>query len=305
VTTLRLRVAITDYDWYEFLKGIKADEVNFWMPSGKNAFRALAENELLLFKLHYPRNVIVGGGFFISYSPLPVSLAWDTFQYKNGTDSYETFIRRIKKYRGGNLSSPDPVIGCIILSEPFFFEQKDWIPAPEDWSPNIVQGKNYDDTTEIGRRLFTSVEERMQYNPLQTTENIRYGKEQTIKPRIGQGAFRVLVTEAYDRRCAVTGERTLPALEASHIKPFACNGPNMTGNGLLLRKDIHALFDSGYLTITEDYHIEVSRKIKEEYGNGRDYYALHGNALKIVPDRTTDRPVKEFIIWHNNNRYVG
>lgn len=42
--------------------------------------------------------------------------------------------------------------------------------------------------------------------------------------------LRVLVTEAYGRRCAVTGERTLPALEAAHIKPFGL----MIGNDLLV-----------------------------------------------------------------------
>ncbi|MFA5536800.1 MAG: HNH endonuclease, partial [Bacillota bacterium] len=44
-----------------------------------------------------------------------------------------------------------------------------------------------------------------------------YGKEQIIKPRIGQGAFKVLITDAYQRRCAITGEKTLPVLEAAHI----------------------------------------------------------------------------------------
>jgi hypothetical protein len=53
---------------------------------------------------------------------------------------------------------------------------------------------------------------------------------------------------------------------ASHIKPYAQQGPHEVKNGLLLRQDIHTLFDRGYLTITNDYHIEVSRRIKEDYG---------------------------------------
>jgi hypothetical protein len=44
-----------------------------------------------------------------------------------------------------------------------------------------------------------------------------FGKPVLIAPRLGQGAFRLQVTDAYGRRCAVTGERTLPALEAAHI----------------------------------------------------------------------------------------
>lgn len=71
----------------------------------------------------------------------------------------------------------------------------------------------------------------------------RYGKDQIIKPRIGQGAFKVLITDAYQRRCAITGEKTLPVLEAAHIKPYSLDGPHEINNGLLLRRDFHTLFD--------------------------------------------------------------
>jgi putative restriction endonuclease len=75
-----------------------------------------------------------------------------------------------------------------------------------------------------------------------------YGAAYLAKARIGQGAFRVLVTEAYNRRCALTGERSLPVLQASHIKPFAKQEPHRVSNGLLLRSDLHLLFDTGLLT---------------------------------------------------------
>ncbi|WP_162470581.1 HNH endonuclease [Desulfosporosinus orientis] len=64
-----------------------------------------------------------------------------------------------------------------------------------------------------------------------------------------------MVTEAYYRRCAITGEKTLPVLEAAHIKPYSLEGSHETNNGLLLRKDLHTLFDRGYITITEDCHM--------------------------------------------------
>ena len=56
-------VGITDRDWFELLSSLpQLDEVNFWQPSGKQQFRALAPGELFLFKLHSPDNFIVGGG---------------------------------------------------------------------------------------------------------------------------------------------------------------------------------------------------------------------------------------------------
>ena len=82
--------------------------------------------------------------------------------------------------------------------------------------------------------------------------------------RLGQGAFRIVVTDTYDRRCALTGERTLPVLEAAHIKPYSSGGAHDITNGLLLRSDLHTLFDRGYLTVTPEYRLEVSRRIREE-----------------------------------------
>ncbi|MCI0753573.1 hypothetical protein [Teichococcus vastitatis] len=72
---VKLFVAITDCSWFDRLSLEKPEEVNFWQPSGQNTFRALAPEELLLFKLHAPANVIVGGGAFSHSSNIPLSMA--------------------------------------------------------------------------------------------------------------------------------------------------------------------------------------------------------------------------------------
>jgi predicted restriction endonuclease len=69
-------------------------------------------------------------------------------------------------------------------------------------------------------------------------------------------------------------------------------------NGLLLRSDLHILFDRSYMTVTKDYRIEVSRRIKEEFDNGEEYYRLRGQSLKVLPDQQIERPSPEFIRWH-------
>jgi len=68
----------------------------------------------------------------------------------------------------------------------------------------------------------------------------RYGVPQTVQPRLGQGTFRIAVTSAYCA-CAVSGEHSLPALEAAHVRPYADGGAHTLPNGLLLRADIHCL----------------------------------------------------------------
>ena len=314
---MKFWVGVTDNKWYEFLASRKPDEVNFWRPSGFGSFQAIPSGAPFLFKLHSPHNFIAGGGFFVKHSNLPLSMAWEAFGDKNGASSIEALQILIEKFRSNKPREHDPVIGCTILATPFFFSRQDWIPVPSGWAPNIVQGRRYGTEEPEGEKLWSDVQDRLHKQLVhdfigktdgaspQAEEVARYGPEFLARARLGQGAFRVLVTDAYTRRCAVTGERTLPALEAAHIKPFAKSGPHLTTNGLLLRSDLHKLFDLGYLSITPELSVEVSRKIKEEYENGKDYYALHGRQLVIVPPNLTDRPSSQFLDWHNRNVFLG
>jgi putative restriction endonuclease len=106
------------------------------------------------------------------------------------------------------------------------------------------------------------------------------------------------------RACAVTGEHSLPALEASHIRSYARDGPHETRNGLLLRADLHRLFDTGYITVNSELVLEVSARLRADYENGRSYYPLHGARLR-VPRTAADRPDGEFLEWHQRNVFRG
>jgi hypothetical protein len=77
----------------------------------------------------------------------------------------------------------------------------------------------------------------------------RFGAPYLHEPRLGQSTFRVAVTNAYGA-CAVSGEHSLPALEAAHVQPYAAGGQHSLRNGMLLRADIHRLYDKGYVTVT-------------------------------------------------------
>jgi putative restriction endonuclease len=123
--------------------------------------------------------------------------------------------------------------------------------------------------------------------------------------RIGQGTFRVLITDTYQRRCAATGEKALPVLEASHIRPVASTaGGTKPTNGLLLRSDIHRLFDRGYVTVDPKYRIRVSRRLKDEFDNGEPYYPLEGHQIWL-PRRTDARPSPESLEYHRDVVFRG
>ena len=312
---MKAYIGVTDSDWFSFLwqRQPPVDEVNFWQPSGNRNFRALTPGELFLFKLHSPQNFIVGGGLFGHFSILPVSLAWEAFQEKNGAPSLDEMRRRVGRYRR---TAVDPFedyrVGCILLEQPFFFAEKDWIVAPVDWGRQTVQGATYDLTEGEGKRVWQAVVALVPLAALgpaastlpEIAAEARYGAPTVVLPRLGQGTFRVLVTDIYDRRCAVTGERTLPVLAAAHIKPYNLDGPHHPQNGLLLRTDLHTLFDRGYVTITPAMRLEVSRRIREEFENGREYYKLHGMQVR-TPKPVDAAPASGYLEWHASNVFRG
>lgn len=299
-------IGVTDFDWFELLSRQRdLEEVNFWQPGGSRQFRTLSPGELFLFKLHSPRNYVVGGGTFAHSSLLPISLAWSSFGVSNGVRSLEEMRERtLRLRRSATGSREDFTIGCIILTQPFFLPEDRWIPVPENWSPNIVQGKTYDLSVEPGVSLFRRVQEELHGLRVRESEPERYGDPIAVRPRLGQGTFRIVVTDAYQRRCAVTGERVLPVLEAAHVRPYSAGGAHRIDNGLLLRSDLHTLFDRGYLTVTPDRHVEVSARIRDEFHNGREYYALHGREVR--PPHLPEQVVsEENLRWHNEQIYLG
>jgi putative restriction endonuclease len=311
--SVRLIIAVTDGDWFDQLRQISdLSEVNFWSPSD-SSFRALQPGELFLFKLHSPNNFIVGGGVFAHANSMPCSLAWEAFGLSNGASSLAQMRSRIAKYRKIKPNERDDfIVGCRILTQPFFFNRAQWLPIPESFALTTVTFKTYSTDAFEGRQLWEAVQDRIaavgmseaKQAPYRAFAEARYGEPLLVRPRLGQGAFRILVTDNYRRRCAVSGERTLPALDAAHIRPFADGGPHEISNGVLLRRDIHSLFDLGYVTISPDLKFEVSKKIREEYENGRFYYSMQGSPIQLPEDRTR-WPDKSALSWHNENRFKG
>lgn len=300
-------IAVTDRGWLETLRQQPdLSEVNFWSPSPKG-FQALQPGELFFFKPHRS-DVIVGGGIFAWASKkMSCSLAWETFREMNGARSEEEMRMRIARYRRINREDKgDFEIGCRILVQPFFLDEPNWIPVPKSWSPNIVVLKTYSTTEHEGRLVWEAVSRYLKFPQFsdEGEDPIRFGNPTLIRPRLGQGAFRILVTDIYHRRCAITRERTLPALDAAHIQPYSKGGVHEASNELLLRRDLHSLFDAGYLTVTPKLKLEVSQRIREEFENGRDYYALHGHQID-VPDDIHNKPNPTALNWHNENCYRG
>ena len=307
-------VAVTDFGWYEFLASRAPAEVNFWTPSDRRRFSA-PEFSPFFFKLKAPHRAIAGFGFFARWSSLPPWLAWDSFGQGNGTESFAELRQRLDTIRariGYVADGRTANIGCILVVQPVFFPRDAWVQQPRDWRDRTVSTAAYDLDTGEGRRVWDECLERSGVAisappgvPLVAGPAApRYGSPRLVAPRLGQGTFRIGVMDAYGRACAVTGEHSLPALDAVHIRAYTDHGPHEIRNGILLRADLHRLFDTGYLTVSDDLRLNVSARLRADYQNGRTYYPLHGQRLQ-VPDSTRDAPAEEFLRWHNEHVFLG
>lgn len=316
---VKLWAATTDPDWFDYLSAQPdIDEVNFWQPSGHASFAAIQPGELFLFKLKSPRNVIGGFGVLSQSANLPLTLAWEAFGTKNGARSLPEMRSRILQYRPEASRELDPVIGCRIVVQPVFLPESMWIAQPDSWARSIVVGKTYDTSTAEGLRLWEQVmaaaesfaSRNVQGSTVAEQQEAyvapgpRHGEPHLIRPRLGQGAFRLAVTDAYNRECAITGGRVLPALDAAHIQSYSSGGEHEVSNGLLLRRDIHCVFDAGYLTFDEDLRVVVSDRVRTEFNNGNEYRRLHGSTLR-TPKNPAARPSLERLRWHQENVFVG
>jgi putative restriction endonuclease len=215
---MRIFLGVTDKEWFDLhaSRG-HVEEVNFRRPAPTATFKALGPGELMLFKLHAPDNFVVGGRVLHQVPAAPCESCLGCVSRGHGTKSLEAMRARVAYYRRSPMApNENPTIGCILLAEPFFWPRDLWVPPPADFELNTVQGKGYEAEAGQGRALWTAVEERLRLVPaaeiqeqtatLAAIESHGFGKPQIVLPRLGQGSFRIAVTDAYEQRFAFTGE---------------------------------------------------------------------------------------------------
>ena len=303
---MKAYVGVTDGEWYRQLAAQPAGgEVNFWRPSGGRRFGALSLGEPFFFKSHHPHNRVVGGGFYSGFVPLRISEAWKMFGLGNGARTLEEMRARVGGYRRQPLTAhEDPVIGCVLVRDTRFFPADTAAEPPPEFAPNIVQGKGYD----LADARWSTYFSRLLHRVLGTDialdleqpwrlDGPVYGDPRLTPQRLGQQAFQAVVLGAYDRRCAVTGDKIRPTLQAAHIRPLPSGGEHRLDNGVLLRSDVHTLYDRGYLGVDTHHRLLVSPRLREEFGNGEQFYSRAGQTIAL-PERRADRPGTQFLEWH-------
>lgn len=115
-----------------------------------------------------------------------------------------------------------------------------------------------------------------------------------IAMREGQPQFKAALLDAYAGKCAITGCAVQAILEGAHIVPYAAGGmaSNVVPNGLLLRSDIHTLFDRGLLWVDRDGFVQLGPDL-----DGSEYTPLRGRKLRL-PEHPAEHPHPDHLAHH-------
>lgn len=276
-------IAVTDRDWYEYQKrnGF-INRINFWTPKVWKV--AITPGTNVVFKLKKTNNMFgdeIGGyGRFVEYKTQSLDQSWKEFGRRNGCDTKEEYVAKLTKGKGNAFT----VCGCMVLDDVVFFDEfKRLSDYGLSFALNIVTYKNeYSTFPDFGQQKVVS--SQSSFSLVIPTKKGK--KMQSITERVGQGQFHSDVSTAYNHRCCITGESTPELLQAAHIQDYINKESNHIQNGLLLRIDIHKLFDSGLLYIDQNYHVHVSSLVTSPE------YRYLDNHLISLPNNPSEYPSK-------------
>lgn len=293
-------IAPTDNDWFGFLKGTELNSyVNFWTPTPWNV-KKLNPSDRWYFLLKSPIREIGGFGEFVQYENLSTDEAWNKFGRRNGCQDKAEFQNRIShyidknsiKFKGAPVQAKDYKLGCIILKNCEFWDEE-YFKKPSDFKiefpKQVVKFKYFNNPDTLQKKEELSPPD---FIPI---VSLREENKRLVNQRAGQGDFKGKILKAYDNRCCITSETCPELLEAAHIQKYINENSNHIQNGLLLRVDLHRLFDSGLLNIDDSYSVQISPELKSTA------YTILQDKKIILPRARYNHPSKEALIERKLN----
>lgn len=292
-------ISPTDNDWFQFLKTSNFNSfINFWTPTLWN-IQKLTVGERWYFLLKSPIRQLGGFGEFHEYKNLTALEAWKEFGCRNGCISKNQFISKIQLYidknsenfGGESININNYRIGCIILNNCQFWDEEKF-QRPSNYNiefPNQVVKFKYFNQYDP----FTSFTDQTDDFNLINEPREQYRKE--TNRRRGQSEFKGKILKAYKNKCCITGENCPELLDAVHLQAYLSYASHHTQNGILLRVDLHRLFDSGLLFIDGNYIIHISSIIKNTW-----YQQFHNTKI-YIPENVKFHPSKKALELKRNN----
>ncbi len=202
------------------------------------------------------------------------------------------------KMKIGNFGSFDPELrkrGVVGLANSSQLDEQIWNEFANDWSRLAMESEML-----IAKYSNISIEKSLELELIDFPE----GKDKAvvIKARVNQSFFRSVILSSYDSTCCITGLNIPELLVASHIVPWSFNTKERLNpqNGLCLNSLHDKAFDKGYISITPDYDLKISRKLHTSSTDAtvNDYFIKYANMKIKLPQRFM--PKKEFLEYHFN-----
>ncbi len=202
----------------------------------------------------------------------------------------------------GNFGRLDPELskkGIVGLKHGSKLEEEIWNEFHGNW-----EKLSYESELLISKFLNKKIEESSNIK----IEDLPIGKEREriVKTRVNQSFFRSTILSSYNQKCCITGLAIPDLLVASHIIPWSKNEKERLNpmNGLCLNSIHDKAFDKGFITITSDYHVKLSKYFKD-YKNEpsiENLFIKYDNQKIILPDRFV--PSVKFLEYHNKNIFI-
>lgn len=128
--------------------------------------------------------------------------------------------------------------------------------------------------------------------PIDSDHDAREWVLRAVAMRRGQQAFRASLIDAYGGQCAITGCSVVEILEAAHVRGYLGDYTHRVDNGLLLRADLHTLFDLHRIWVDDDFVVRITGRLL-----GTEYEVLDGQRLRL-PNNSAHRPKPEHLAHH-------
>ena len=206
------------------------------------------------------------------------------------------------KMKIGNFGSFDPELkkrGIVGLGNTSKLDEAVWIEFNRDWD-NLA----YESELLISKFTQQPIEKVAEIN----IDDIPMSKEREaiIKQRVNQSFFRSTILSSYNLKCCITGLSIPDLLVASHIIPWSKDDKNRLNphNGLCLNSIHDKAFDKGFITITTDYKLKISKYFNEFKKDNAvsDLFLRYDNQSITLPDKFS--PTKEFLEYHHNKIFI-
>lgn len=295
--------ASTSPRWFSALSELtpRPSRVAFWQPTSGIPHKIKVGEPWFFVEKGAPR--VLGFGRFLGHEGITISGLWDRYGQATGTTSENALLGEITSAKKGKAGTGDTQIGNVILSDFTPFSQPVSLP-PLDL-PKLNRAFQYvpagNSILDLADQKPTTLERDLAmaeaevkreggFDPTSITDARRKVLASIVR-RQGQTKFRNELMEAYEGRCAISNCAIPELLEAAHIHPYKGAETNDVRNGILLRTDLHTLFDLGLLAIdTGSWAVLISPRLL-----GSNYEQFSRRKLRRPRDEAQHPSAEELI----------